>query len=107
MRPGEPAVEHQPPHLERGLVRARHQHHVAAHDVGQRARQVRVVGAAEQQGVDLRLPGRREQRGGQHVDLLGVELAPLDELDEARTGQRDQLDVGRVGRDRRLVGTRS
>ena len=49
-----------------------------------RAGQVRVVGAAQQQRVDARPRDRREQALGEDVHLVGVELAPLDELDEAR-----------------------
>ena len=62
-------------HLERGLVGARHEHDVAAHDVADRAGQQRVVRAAEHERVDVgvaaparaaarraRAPGRSRRR---------------------------------------------
>ena len=40
--------------------------------------------AAEHQRVDRRVPHRRQQPLGEHVDLVGIDVAGLDELDEAR-----------------------
>ena len=74
--------------LERGLVRARHEHDVAPIDVADRTREQRVVRAAEDERVDRRGAHRREQALGEHVDLVGVDVAGLDELDEARDTPR-------------------
>ena len=56
-------------------------HHVADH-----AGEVRVVRAAEQQGVDVGLAHRGEQALGEDRDLVAGRLAALDELDEAGAG---------------------
>ena len=42
--------------------------------------------AAEHERVDTRLDHRREQSLGEHVHLIGVDVALLDELDEAGAG---------------------
>ena len=95
-------------HLEGGLVGRRHEHDVAAHHVADRAGQVRVVGAAEQQRVDPGVAHRRQQPLGQHVHLVAAGLAPLDELDEAGAGRAGQLDRSApAAGDRPLVGARA
>ena len=58
--------------------------------------------ASEDQRVDGRGAQRREQTFGEHVDLVGVDVAGLDELHEARAGGARELDARR-GRDL-LVG---
>ena len=93
-RSGQVELAEQGPHPERGLVGRVDQHDVAAHDVADRAGEERVVGAAEQQGVDGGVDQRGEQPLGEHVDLVGVGLAPLDELDEAGAGGTGQLHAG-------------
>ena len=50
--------------------------------------------ATEHQGVDPRLAHRRQQALGEHVHLVGVDVAGLDELDEAGAGGARELDVG-------------
>ncbi len=50
--------------------------------------------APEEQRVDLGVPDRSEQAFGQHVDLVRVGLAPLDELDETRARRARQVDRG-------------
>ena len=85
------------PQRERGLVGRADQDHLRAHHVGDDAGQVRVVGAAEQQRVDVGRPHRREEALGQDRHLLAVGLAPLDELDEARARRGGERDV-RPGR---------
>ena len=57
--------------LEGGLVGRGHEHDVAAHHIGEGAGQERVVGAAQQQGVDLGLDHRGQQPLGQHVTWSG------------------------------------
>ena len=69
--------------LERGLVRARHQHDVPAHHVADRTGEQRVVRAPEHERVDVGVAHRRQQPLGEHVHLVGVDVARLDELDEA------------------------
>ena len=76
------------PHLERGLFCARHEHDVGTHHVGDRAREQRVVRATEHERVDARLLHRREQPFGEHVHLIGVDVALFDELDESRDTPR-------------------
>ena len=49
--------------------------------------------AAEQQGIDLRVGDGRQQALGEHSHLLGVGLASLDELDEARTRSTREFDM--------------
>ena len=73
---------------ERRLVGAADQRDVGAHHVGDDAREVRVVRAAEQQRVDSGVVHRREQPLGQDVHFLAAGLATLDELDEARARRR-------------------
>ena len=94
------------PHLERGLVRRGDEHDLASHHVTDRAGEVRVVGAAQEQRVHVRGDGRREQTLGQHVHLLGVGLTSFDELHEPGTGQRGGVDRRSGRRDRRLVRAR-
>ena len=65
-------------------------------------REQRVVGAAEHQRVDGRGSQRRQQSLGEHANLVRVDVAGLDELDEARAGGARQLDA-RGGRGE-LVG---
>ena len=58
------------------------------------------MGAAEHQRVDLGLAHRREQPFGEHVDLVGVDVAGLDELHETGARRAGELDLGvALGRD--------
>ena len=50
--------------------------------------------ATEHERVDRRGAHRREEPLGQHVDLIGVDVAGLDELDEARARGARELDAG-------------
>src|SRR5438445_607689 len=54
--PAQPGLGEDRADLEGGLVRRGHQHHVAAHHVAYRPGQEGIVGAAQQEGVDPRLP---------------------------------------------------
>ena len=89
-----------------GLLRAGDQRDVVAEHVGDHAGQQRVVGAAEDQGVDLLLQQRVEVlvRRGEQVGPGG--LARLHELDEARAGPRDQARGRWRGRERVVVRLR-
>ena len=89
---------------ERRLVGARHQRHVRAHHIADDPSQVRVVGAAEQQRVDARSLDGSKQSLSEDDDLVPGGLAPLDELDEAGTSSRGQLDIGARCRNRAFVG---
>ena len=51
----------------------------------------RVVGAAEEQGVDAGRAHRGEQPLGEHGHLVARRLAPLDELDEPGARRRREL----------------
>ena len=78
--------------FERGLFGARHEHHLGADHVGDRTREERIVGATEHEGVDIGRLDRREQSFGEHVHLIGVDVAGFDELDEARAGGAGELE---------------
>ena len=73
--------------IERGLLGRRDEDDLWPHHVRDRPRQKRVVRASEQQGVDFSVDQRREEPLGQDVHLVTCDLAALDELDEARTGE--------------------
>ena len=91
-RPVDAAAAHElGAHLERGLVGRGHEHDVTSHDVADRAGQVRVVGAAEQERVDLGVDHRGEEALGEHVHLVAAGLVPLDELDGVLAGRLDRL----------------
>ena len=60
--------------------------------------------APQQQCVHFRLPERRQQPLGQHVDLVAGRLTPLHELDEAGAGSARELQAGRQPGRRPLVG---
>ena len=68
-------------------------------DVADRAREQGVVRAPEDERVDAGVAHRCEQAFGEHVHLVGLDVAGLDELDEAGTGRARELEVGveRVG----------
>ena len=70
---------------ERGLVGARHEHHIPAHHVADRTGEQGVMRATEDQGVHLGGQQRGEQPLGEHVDLVGIDVSGLDELHESRT----------------------
>ena len=63
-----------------------HQHHITAHHVADGAGQERIVGAAQEQRVHFGVAHGRQEALGQHVDLIRVSLAALDELHEPGTG---------------------
>ena len=54
------------------------------------------MGATEHQRVDAGVPHRGEQPLGEHVDLVGIDVAGLDELDESRARGAGELDVGSI-----------
>ena len=62
------------------------------------------MGAAEHEGVDVGRPDGGQEPFGEHEDLVGVDVAGFDELDEPRAGGAGQHDVGEVGRGGPLVG---
>ena len=68
---------------EGGLVGGADQRDVGAHDVADHAAEERIVGAAEQQGVDVGRHHRGEEALGEHGHLVAAGLAAFDELDEA------------------------
>jgi hypothetical protein len=74
-------------HGERGLVGGAHQRDLGTHHLADRAREERVVGAAEQQRVDAASRTGANSRSASSVTSSPVGLAALDELDEARTGR--------------------
>jgi hypothetical protein len=69
------------------------QEHVRAHQVADDPGEQRVVGAAEDQGVDLGGQQRGQVAAGQVQDLRAGGLAPLHVLDEPGAGLGDQGDV--------------
>ena len=90
---GEVELGEQGANPERGLVGRVDQHHLAPHDIADRASEERVMGAAEQQCVDLCIDQRSEKTFCQDVHLIGIGLTPFDELDESGTrgaGERDR-----------------
>ena len=88
-----------------GLLAGGHEGHVLPHDVGDRPDEQRVVGAAEDEGVDAGLAhGHEVLLGGGH-DLGAGGHAPLGELDEAGAGHGQELDA-RHGPERVGVGAR-
>ena len=76
--------------LERSLVGAGDQHHIGAHHVTDGAGEQRVVRTPEHEGVDVGIAYRREQPFREHVHLVGLDVARLDELDETRAGRAGQ-----------------
>ena len=64
-------------------------------EIADRAGEERVVRAAQEEAVDLRLAHRREQPFGKDVDLIRTGLAPLDELDETGTRSAGEVDLRR------------
>ena len=62
--------------------------------------------ASKHQRVDARLSHGREQALGQHVHLIGFDVALFDEFDESRAGRARELETGIELRRRPLIGTR-
>ena len=90
-------------HGKGGLIGGRNQHDVPAHDLADRAGKERIMGAAEQQGVDLRVNDWRQKSLREHTDLFRVRLTALNELDETWTRSTRQFHLGRSGRRSALV----
>ncbi len=78
-----------------GLLRGGHEGDPLPHDVADDACEQRVVGAPENERVDVGLQQRREVAASHPQQLVPPGHAVLDELDEPRTGHRQQLDVRR------------
>ena len=77
------------------LLGAADQGDPVTHDVGDHAGEERVVGAAEDQGVDAVGDQRVEVAVGHVEQLVAAGHALLDEVDEPRTGLREELHVRR------------
>ena len=101
---GQPESVEQIGQGEGGLVGRRDQHHLAADHVGDDTAQERVVGAPEQEGVDLRVDEGGQQALGEDLDLGTAHHSPLDELDEAGAGAGHDLGAGGQPAHRVLVG---
>ncbi len=94
---------------ERCLIGRADERHPGTHHLSDRAGEERIVGAPEQQGVDVRGRHRGEHPFGEHEHLVAGGLTPFHELDEARargagevhrsTRAGDRLNV-RAGGDR-------
>ena len=91
---------------ERSLVRARDQHDVPPHHVTDRTGQQRIVRAAEHERVDAGRAHRRQEALGQHVHLVGVDVARLHELDEAGARRARELEPEVESPRPRRAGTR-
>ena len=93
-------------HEERRLIGTRHEHDVGSHHLADHAREIRVVGAAQEQRVDARLAHRRKEPLCEHHHFIAGRLVALDELDESGARRRGERDV-RTGRAHSLdVGAR-
>src|SRR5947208_434983 len=86
------------------LLRAGHQRHVRAHDIGDDSGQQRIVRAAQDERVAAGLDDRREVLSRGSAQSVAHGVAALDIVDEVRAGGSGQLQMG-CGGERIVVRT--